>query len=132
MATEYPSNSEERHWFPLLAVGSSLALLAFVGYHLKAQSVPLPPPSVQSLAPARERVVPANYEVAILELLANYGRISDAQKIYDSLVALTVPPSYLHVHYELVIAFGKLKDNKLSDGEARLSALQAQYPWLKL
>lgn len=83
-------------------------------------------------APTTPAVTDASYQVAVASVLSTYAADKDVEVAYDSLIMLRVPPTMQQVHFDLVVAFGKLVAGDKADAEARLAALKAQYSWLPL
>ena len=77
-------------------------------------------------------VTDETYKTATTSILSAYATDHSAAAAYDALILLRVPPSMQQLHFDLVVAFGKLASGSQDDGEARLTALKAQYPWLPL
>lgn len=124
----------DRHWFPAILLGFSILLALAFAAILSPQDQRLfdPRPDV------REAIAPATvmtdeiYQTAVTHLLQAYANEQDAQATYDALIALRVPGTMLNLHYELVIAFGKLVSDDEAEAQSRLAALKAQYSWLPL
>lgn len=77
-------------------------------------------------------VTDADYRAAANSILDAYAVHRDAGKAYNALIVLRVPKDDQVVHFDLVVAFGKLQTKETKDGEARLSAVKAANPWLHL
>ena len=124
----------DRNWFPAILIGLSvaLALVFLVIFSPGEQSVFKPRADVRKVDQPTVTVTEEGYQAAVTTILEAYRSSQDAKGTYDALIQLRVPGSMLNTHYELVIAFGKLVSRETADGEARLTALKAQYPWLSL
>lgn len=124
----------DRHWFPAILLGFSVVLaLAFAAVlSPQGQEVLEKNPDVREITVPAVTVSEDTYQAAVTTLLQSYQENKDAEATYDALIAVRVPASMLNVHYELVVAFGKLAGGDEEDGESRLAALKAQYPWLPL
>ncbi len=124
----------DRHWFPAILLGFSVALALVFAAVLSPQGQEL----LENNRDVREitsPVMPVSedaYVGAVTSLLTIYAEDQDSQATYDALISVRVPANMLNLHYELVIAFGKLASGDEADGLARLAALKAQYPWLTL
>jgi hypothetical protein len=124
----------DRHWFPAILLGFSVALALVFAVILSPQGQEIleKNPDVrevtQSVTPVSDEV----YQGAVTSLLNDYAVNDDAEATYRALIAVRVPADSLNLHYELVIAFGKLMSGDTEDGESRLAALKAQYTWLPL
>ncbi len=124
----------ERNWFPAILIGLTVALgLVFmVIFSPGGRELLRPSPTAQEEDRPAVVVTEDGYTSAVTTVLQAYQESNDAKGTYDALIQLRVPATMLNVHYELVIAFGKLVSRESADGEARLTALKAQYPWLPL
>ncbi len=124
----------DRHWFPAILLGFSVALALVFTLVLSPQGRELleRTPDVRELMTPEQVVDQVTYTAAITSLLETYTVESVAEDTYNALVAVRVPADMLTLHYELVIAFGKLVQGNQSEGLARLAALKAQYSWLPL
>ena len=89
-------------------------------------------PDVRVTEEPQMRVNEDTYRGAVVSLLQAYAQNKDAEATYNALIALRVPGDMLNLHYELVIAMGKVMSGNDEDASARLAALKAQYPWLPL
>lgn len=122
-----------RHWFPVIAGGATLALLfavSVVYYTQHEERSRISAESVGALHPAQSE---EEYQSAVRAVLTTYASESNASAAYDTLLYITgIPASMKDVHIGLVGAFGKLAAKQQEDGERRLQALYAQYPWLIL
>lgn len=124
----------ERNWFPAILIGLTVALgLVFlVIFSPEGREFLQSSPTAQEEDRPAIVVTEGGYTAAVTTVLEAYQESNDAKGTYDALIQLRVPASMLNVHYELVIAFGKLVARENADAEARLTALKAQYPWLPL
>jgi hypothetical protein len=121
-----------RSWFPAIVLGLSLLLALFFfsivknrgGESFFASRAPLPLP-----APA---ITEEGYRASVNAVLETYAAKKDAKAAYNALILLRVPATDQAVHFDLVVAFGKLSSGQKEDGEARLTALKAQNDWLSL
>lgn len=126
--------SSQRHWFPVIVAGLTV-LLALVFYASRQQfdfssvTSVFSKPEVVEAPPA---VTEADYQSAVSSIMATYKADKNAQAAYDALVVLHVPASMQTFHIDAIIAFGKLANKDAADGQARLSALAAQYSWFSL
>lgn len=77
-------------------------------------------------------VTDTDYKAAVNTILDDYAKSHDVGGTYDALILLRVPKEDQEVHFDLVVAFGKLESKDTKDGEARLSAVKAANPWLHL
>jgi hypothetical protein len=117
-----------RSWFPPILVGLSLLLgLVFV-VALKGDRV-IPQFPHEASTP---KISEADYQSAANVILDAYAEDHDASRAYNALILLRVPKEEQEVHFDLVVAFGKLMTKETKEGEARLSALKAAHPWLHL
>jgi hypothetical protein len=124
----------DRHWFPAILLGFSVLLaLAFAAVlSPQGQDVLQPRQAVEEVIAPATVITEDVYQTAVTNLLQTYATEQDSQATYDALIALRVPGTMLNLHYELVIAFGKLLTDDRDDAQARLAALKAQYSWLPL
>jgi hypothetical protein len=124
----------DRHWFPAILLGFSVALALVFAAVLSPQGQELLEnnPDVREITSPVMPVSEDAYVGAVTSLLTIYAEDQDSQATYDALISVRVPANMLNLHYELVIAFGKLASGDEADGLARLAALKAQYPWLTL
>lgn len=124
----------DRHWFPAILLGCSvtLALVFAVVLSPQGQEILEKNPDVREITAPSSVITDDAYRSAVSALLEEYQRSGNEEGTYNALIALRVPPSMLNVHYELVIGFGKYVTGDEDDGDARLAALKAQYPWLPL
>lgn len=126
--------SMDRHWFPAILLGGSVVLALVFAVVLN----PKGPELLEHKAQVREAMEPQvqinsdTYRGAVVSLLQTYAKDQDAEATYNALIALRVPGDMLNLHYELVIAMGKVMSGDKEDANARLAALKAQYPWLPL
>lgn len=122
-----------RHWFPVIAGGITLALVLAVAVVYTNRSTgpkSLPAETVDASQPAQTE---AEYQQAVRTVLSAYAQNNNPEAAYDTLLYITrIPGSMKDVHIGLVGAFGKLAGGEREDGERRLEALKAQYPWLAL
>ena len=126
--------SSQRHWFPVIVAGLTV-LLALVVFASRQQVNFSDLSSVFSKKEAIETVpavTEAEYQSAVASIMATYRTDKNAQSAYDALVVLHVPASMQTFHIDAIIAFGKLVGKDAADGQARLSALAAQYSWFTL
>lgn len=77
-------------------------------------------------------VTEESYKTAATTILSTYATNKSAADAYGALIVLRVPPTFQQLHFDLVVALGQISAGNAQDGEARLSALKAQYPWLPL
>ncbi len=124
----------DRHWFPAILLGFSvlLALVFAVVLSPQGQELLESNPDVRQVTTPSVIVDESTYQMAIVSLLEDYQLNQNAEVTYAALIAVRVPSNKLNLHYELVIAFGKLIQGDDLDATARLSALKAQHPWLPL
>jgi len=124
----------DRHWLPAILIGFSVLLALAFAVFLSPQGQELleKNPDVREVVTPTAPITEAAYQAAVVTLLADYATNAEPEDTYNALIAVRVPASMLNVHYELVIAFGKLMSGEEADGEARLAALKAQYPWLAM
>ena len=124
----------DRHWFPAILLGFSVALALVFAVILSPQGQELleKNPDVREVTRPMTQVNEEVYKGAITSLLEDYATQQDPEATYNALIALRVPADMLNLHYELVIGFGKIVSGDAADGEARLAALKAQYTWLPL
>jgi hypothetical protein len=124
-----------RSWFPAILIGLSLALAVFFigvikhreaggGTGLFSSPDPLPEPAVA--------VTEEGYRASVNSVLENYSIKKDAKNAYNALILLRVPAADQTLHFDLVVAFGKLSSGQKEEGEARLAALKAENTWLSL
>ncbi len=121
-----------RSWFPAIVIGLSLALaLFFVGVvkHRGGESFFVPRAPLPAEAPA---ITEEGYRTGVNTVLETYTAKKDAKAAYNALILLRVPAADQTVHFDLVVAFGKLSSGQKEEGEARLAALKAQNDWLAL
>lgn len=115
-----------RSWFPSILVGLSLLLALIFLVVTKGSPVHVgvtpPPPAVSE----------EDYQGAANTILDTYASNHDASKAYNALILLRVPKEDQAVHFDLVVAFGKLVTKETKEGEARLAAVKAANPWLHL
>lgn len=98
-------------------------IFAMKGSPIKfSSSLPAPAPVVTE----------SDYRSAVNSVLDGYAVSHDAGKTYNALILLRVPKEAQEVHFDLVVAFGKLVTKETKDGEARLSAVKAANSWLHL
>lgn len=117
-----------RSWFPFILVGLSTALLALIVVVYDPSVSPPDANEPQMTAPTA-----AEYETAVQAIVTTYRATNDPGTAYDALIALRVPSTtYQQVHLDLVIAFGRLKDGKVAEGQAGLALAKNTYPWLGL
>ena len=117
----------------LLGFSVALALVFAVVLSPQGQELLENNPDVREVtAPTVAPISDDVYKTAVTTLLNAYAESDDAEGTYNALIAVRVPHDMQNLHYELVIAFGKLMNNEDADGTARLAALKAQYPWLPL
>lgn len=123
-----------RSWFPLVLAAASLLLAAVFGVLLQKREVPTDSSHqpTQSTSTVESPVDEGTYRQALLTVIAQYRDDNDAQKAYDTLLLLRVPVAYQQVHLDTVLLFSSLLTNGVEASAARLSALQASYPWLGL
>jgi hypothetical protein len=115
----------------MILLGTSLALVFVfltVSRSHTGGSVLIPAKATPTAPLATEE----GYESAVNNIIRTYKMESDAEATYNALILLRVPASDQQVHFDLVVAFGKLMSGKREEGEARLAALHAQNPWLSL
>lgn len=77
-------------------------------------------------------ITEADYKGAVNSILDVYASSHDAGKTYNALILLHVPKEEQAMHFDLVVAFGKLVTKETKDGGARLDAVKAANPWLHL
>ncbi len=77
-------------------------------------------------------VTDVGYQSAVTNILTAYKTDKDVEAAYNALILLRVPTSFQQVHFDLVVALGKLMAGETEEGEARLNALKAQNTWLSL
>jgi hypothetical protein len=118
-----------RSWFPSILIGLSLMLALVFVFVTKGSPIGSPFGSTQGSAPA---VTDADYRAAANTILDAYASNKDVSKAYNALILLRVPREDQQVHFDLVVAFGKLVTKDSKDGEARLAAVKAANPWLHL
>jgi hypothetical protein len=123
-----------RHWFPAILIGLTvlLALTFAVVLTPSGQSFLDTRPAVRDVINSAPKVTNDSYKQAVTSLLQTYSVDKDAEATYNALIALRVPRDMLNLHYELVIAFGKVNSGDADDASARFAALKAQYTWLPL
>lgn len=123
----------QRNWFPFILAGVTLMLTAaFIVVDngtLGNMSFTSDRESTISSVPAATE---ASYTAAVTTILGAYATDRDAGAAYDALVLVRVPAASQALHFDLVVAFGKLASGSEEDGSARLAALKAQYAWLPL
>ncbi len=126
----------DRHWFPAIVTGFTVLLgLVFVAVFSpnQTQEIFRRTPDVREVTAGDTAISEDTYKGAVNAILEAYKTNSDAQATYDALIAVSgIPASMQTVHYELVIAFGKVISGNAADATARFTALKAQYPWLAL
>lgn len=124
----------DRHWFPAILLGASIMLALVFAVVLSPQGQELLEhnPDVRDVVTPEVPVNEDTYRGAVVSLLQAYAEEGDAEATYNALIALRVPADMLNVHYELVIAMGKVMSGDMADAEARFAALKAQYSWLPL
>jgi hypothetical protein len=124
----------DRHWFPAILLGASIMLALVFAVVLSPQGQELLErnPDVRDVVTPETPVNEDVYRGAVVSLLQAYAEEGDAEATYNALIALRVPVDMLNVHYELVIAMGKVMSGDKADAEARFAALKAQYSWLPL
>lgn len=127
----------ERNWFPVIVAGLTV-LLALVFYATN-RSVDVSAwisswfverPSAQ--VPVADPVTEEEYQQAVRTIIRSSA---SAQEQFDALIQLRVPGSMQTFHIDLIIAAGKIASDDvadIADGEARFSAIFAQYPWLAM
>ncbi|MFZ2681953.1 MAG: hypothetical protein WAZ14_02575 [Patescibacteria group bacterium] len=124
----------DRHWFPAILLGMTVILAVVFAAVLSPKGQEF----LENNQDVREVTVPSvkvneeTYTQAVSTLLEAYQVDEDPEATYNALIAVRVPGNMLNVHYELVVAFGKLVNGETDDGTARLAALKAQYSWLPL
>lgn len=131
-----PSNPQ-RNWFPVILAGLTV-LLAIVFYatnrsvDFSAWMASWSESGVGSRTSesVADPITEEEYQAAVRSIIVNAD--SDEQAMYDAFVLLRVPKSMQTFHIDLIIAFGKLASGDHADGEARLEALAAQYPWFSM
>ena len=124
----------DRHWFPAILLGFSVALALVFAVVLSPQGQELleKNPDVRELIAPATTVNEDTYTGAVTSFLQDYAASKAEEATYTALIAVRVPGDMLNLHYELVVAFGKLVNGDTDDGQARLAALKAQYSWLPL
>jgi len=124
----------DRHWFPAILLGASIMLALVFAVVLSPQGQELLErnPDVREVTAPQTPVNEDMYRGAVVSLLQAYVAGEDAEATYNALIALRVPADMLNVHYELVIAMGKVMSGDQADADARFAALKAQYSWLPL
>ena len=124
----------DRHWFPAILLGASIMLALVFAVVLSPQGQELLErnPDAREVSAPQTRVNEATYRGAVTSLLQAYASEGNAEATYNALIALRVPGDMLNLHYELVVAMGKVMSGDDADATARLAALKAQYPWLPL
>ena len=124
-----------RHWFPVIAAGSTLALIIIIGAVQASREgrsfLPqFDAAKYEKKEPAQDEL---SYQQAVNSILAEYRTTTDATSAYDTLLLLDrIPASMKDVHIGLVAAFGMLLAYRDSEAEARFRALVLEYPWLTL
>ena len=127
----------ERNWFPVIVAGLTV-LLALVFYATNRSvdvsawisSWSVERPSAQ--VPVADPVTEEEYQQAVRTIIRSSA---SAQEQFDALIQLRVPGSMQTFHIDLIIAAGKIASDDvadIADGEARFSAIFAQYPWLAM
>ncbi len=124
----------DRHWFPAILLGCSvlLALTFAVVLSPEGQNLFNKRLDVRQVSTPATLIDTQTYRSAVTSLLEDYRINLDAEATYNALIAVRVPADSMNLHYELVIALAKIMSGQDEDGQARLSALKAQYPWLPL
>jgi hypothetical protein len=85
-----------------------------------------------SISESIPTVTVGDYRTAVNSILDAYAVSHDAGKTHSALILLRVPKEDQIVHFDLVVAFGKLVTKETKDGEARLAAVKAANSWLHL
>ncbi len=117
-----------RSWFPSILIGLSLLLALVFILVTKGSPVsfskrtPVEPPAITE----------TDYRSAVNTVLDGYAESKDVSGTYNALILLRVPKESQVVHFDLVVAFGKLMSKEIKDGEARLQAVKAANSWLHL
>lgn len=125
----------QRNWFPFILAGVTVLLTAafIVVEDGKLGSTSFTNDdddgAVIMQAPAATE---ASYTSAVTTILTAYAADRDVSAAYNALVLVRTPSAMQQLHFDLVVAFGKLAAGDEADGEARIAALKAQYPWLPL
>jgi len=77
------------------------------------------------------------YEAMVVEVLKPYFEKERIDNIKDQLLELKVPPKYLDLHFDLVIAFEQIEQGqkasdqeKIEAGLEQIKKIKNQYPWL--
>lgn len=77
------------------------------------------------------------YEAMVVEVLRPYFEEEKIDNIKDQLLELKVPPKYLDLHFDLVIAFEQIEQGqkaseqeKIEAGLEQIKKIKNQYPWL--
>lgn len=109
-----------------------LALVFAVVLSPQGQDLMTQRSNTRDLESSLPRVNEDTYRGAVVTLLEAYATKHDAEATYNALIALRVPADMQNMHYELVIAMGKVMSGDEADAEARFAALKAQYSWLPL
>lgn len=127
---------QHRSWFPAILIGLSLALaLVFLGVTKNRNGdtrASVVQSSVNRETQKKEPATEEGYQSAVTSILETYAEEKDAQAAYNALILLRVPVAFQTLHFDLVVAMGKLMVKETADGESRLQALKAQYSWLPL
>lgn len=127
-----------RSWFPYISVGLTVLLALvfatkFWGDDVKSFTTERSQsPTTSEQSSSQGSVTEESYKAAVTTILATYTEDSNPKATYNALVILRVPESMQQVHFDLVVAMGKLAAGDKTDGEARLSALKAENSWLPL
>ncbi|MCR4312054.1 MAG: hypothetical protein NUV56_02095 [Candidatus Uhrbacteria bacterium] len=120
----------QRSWFPFILAGVTILLTAAFILVDDGKIGGISTGGQEEIA--TPTVTEGSYKTAVTAILSTYATDRSASATYNALILLRVPPVMQQLHFDLVVAFGKLVTGDEEDGAARLSALKAQYPWLPL
>jgi hypothetical protein len=123
-------SSSQRNWFPVIVAGLTILLASafYAKYAATERDAGPQTPLDSSASPVTEE----GYRSAVNAVMATYRESNDAQAAYDALIVLHVPSVFQQFHIDCIIALGKLASGDVADGNARLSALRAQYSWFTM
>ncbi len=120
-----------RHWFPVIAVGSTCALLLVVGWvfvrHQERESEKIREAyRADMLTPALDEDA---YYRTVRMVLAAYEADGKGEAAYDAVLAIRhIPESLKDAHISIVAALGKIAAGDVEEGRRRLDVVKSEYP----
>ncbi len=118
---------QHRTWFPFILIGLTLLLaLGIFAY----QSPRMQGTGTFAPSTSESVVTTEHYRANVLSLFSEYADAGEYSRMYQELLALSVPAGYQVLHLELAIAFDRLQSGDIAEGESRIEALRSAYPWL--